>query len=230
MKTETTNTKPQTPKASPVKSLDQMTDAELAAEMELRGKKKKSAHLAARAKFETDKDDFLLHGSRKFRQLREELRDLKAYTISEANSLYERMYKMNDKVPRETNSFTLKNEADSVKLTVDGQERLEFTGEAMVHINAIKEIFKEKFAKRNQGLYEILDGLLIKGSKGEYDPKLLAKARNQVRKLGDEILINEFDKLDDCQRVTGTALYCRLYVKNATNKKWEDVSLQFSAL
>jgi len=222
------NAETTTPK--PVKTVDQMTDAELNAEMELRGKKQKSARIAARAKYETDKDDFLLHTSRKFLQLREELRDLKAYTIAEANSLYERMYLMNDKNPRETNSFTLKNEADTVKLNVDRQERFEFTGEAMVHINAIKDIFKEKFAKRNQGLYEILDGLLIKGSKGEYDPKLLAKARNQVRKLGDDILINEFDKLDDCQRITGTALYCRLYVKNIDTKKWEDVSLQFSAL
>jgi len=223
MSTETT-----TPQL--VKTLDQMTDAELSAEMEIRSKKQKSARIAARKKFETDKDDFLLHSSRKFLQLRQELRDLKAFTIAEANSLYERMYKMNDKTPRDTNSFTLKNETDTVKLTVERQERFEFTGEAMVHINAIKEIFKEKFAKRNQGLYEILDGLLIKGSKGEYDPKLLAKARNQVRKLGDEILINEFDKLDDCQRVTGTALYCRLYVKSITTKKWEDVSLQFSSL
>jgi len=223
MKTETT-----TP--TPVKTLDQMSDAELSAEMEIRGKKQKAARIAARAKFEADNDDFLLHTSRKFLQLRGELRELKAYTLAEANHLYERMYTMNDKTPRETKSFTLKNKADTVKLTVDRQERFEFTGEAMVHINAIKEIFKEKFAKRNRGLYEILDGLLIKGSKGEYDPKLLAKARSQVRKLGDEILINEFDKLDDCQRVTGTALYCRLYVKNITTKKWEDVSLQFSAL
>ena len=222
------NTETTTPQ--PVKTLDQMTDAELSAEMESRGKKQKSARIAARKKFETDKDDFLLHSSRKFLQLRQELRDLKVYTIAEANSLYERMYIMNEKTPRDTNSFTLKNETDTVKLTVERQERFEFTGEAMVHINAIKEIFKEKFAKRNQGLYEILDGLLIKGSKGEYDPKLLAKARSQVRKLGDDILINEFDKLDDCQRVTGTALYCRLYVKSITTKKWEDVSLQFSSL
>src|SRR5690606_9528184 len=103
------------------------------------------------------------------------------------------------------------NEDDTLKVVVDRQERFEFTEEAMVHINAIKDIFKNKFADRNKGLYNILEGLLIKGSKGEYDPKLLAKARKQVRELGDDNLIAEFDKLDDCQRVTGTASYCRLY-------------------
>lgn len=98
-----------------------------------------------------------------------------------------------------------------------------------MHINAIKEIFRDKFEARHKGMYNLLDGLLIKGTKGEYDPKLLAKARRQVRELGDENLISEFDKLEQCQRVVGTSLYCRLYIRDE-KLKWQDVSLQFSSL
>lgn len=209
--------------------IKKLSDAELAAEMQRRKEALKKKEVERRKAFEKDKTDFAVQTSAKFKQLHTELKELKKYTILEANKLFHRMYEINGKEPKETKSFTLKNEDDSVKVMVDRQERFEFTEEVMVHINAIKDIFKEKFEARHKGMYNLLDGLLIKGSKGEYDPRLLAKARKQVRELGDDKLIAEFDKLDDCQRVTGTASYCRLYVRDE-DKKWKDITLQFSAL
>lgn len=208
--------------------LSTLSADELKAELERRNQAEKAEREKQREDFKKDKNDFLKQTASKFKHLNRELKNVKEYTTAGANDLYERMYRMNDKEPKDTKSFSLKNEDDTLKVVVDRQERFEFTEEAMVHINAIKDIFKEKFANRNKGLYSILDGLLIKGSKGEYDPKLLAKARKQVRELGDENLIAEFDKLDDCQRITGTASYCRLYTRE--NGKWQDVTLQFSAL
>ncbi len=208
---------------------NELTEAELETLLAERRKSKKEALTAEKNKHEADKNNFVQHSGSKFRQLQAELKELKEYTIAEANKLFERMYTIEGKEPKETKSFSLKNTDDTIKVTVDRQERFEFTDDAIVHINAIKDIFKEKFAQRNKGLYEILDGLLIKGSKGEYDPKLLAKARSQVRKLGDENLIAEFDKLDDCQRVSGTALYCRIYMRDE-KQRYQDVSLQFSSL
>lgn len=209
--------------------LEQLSEQELQAELERRAKAKKDAEAKAKKEYEADKEAYLDHQASKFQQLHNELKELKAYSIKEANKLYDRMYEVNGKEPKEVNSFSLKNRADTIKVTVDRQERFEFTDEAMVHINAIRDIFKNKFAERNKGLYNILDGLLIKNSKMEYDPKLLAKARRQVRELGDQNLIEEFDKLDECQKVTGSSLYCRLHVRDSKNK-WKDVSLQFSSL
>jgi len=209
--------------------LSKLSAAELQAELQRRKKEEKEARQRLQKEFVTDKDAFVSHAVSKFKQLQKELAELKEFTIREANKLYERMYKMEGKEPKEVNSFSLKSENDEMRVTVDRQERFEFTEQATVHISAIKEIFKEKFASRNKGMYNLLDGLLIRGSKGEYDPKLLAKARVQIRDLGDEKLIEEFDKLEDCQRVVGSALYCRVYVRNA-QRQWTDVSLQFSSL
>lgn len=209
--------------------LSTLSAAELTAEIERRKKEEKKLYQAAKKLFRDDKDDFTQHTAGKFKQLHKEMKELKDYTIKEANKLYDRMFIVEDKEPRETKSFSLKNEDDTIKVTVDRQERFEFNEEATVHINAIKDIFREKFEARHKGMYNLLDGLLIKGTKGEYDPKLLAKARQQVRALGDDNLIAEFDKLDDCQRVVGTSLYCRLYIRDSKGK-WQDVSLQFSSL
>lgn len=209
--------------------LSTLSAADLQKEIKRREEAEKQAEKQAKKQYQADKKDFLKHSASKFHQLNAELKELKEYTIAEANKLYERMYMINGKSPKDVKSFILKNEADDIKVTVDRQERFEFTEEAMVHINAIREIFKAKFSERNKGLYNILDGLLIKNSKMEYDPKLLAKARKQVRELGDENLIAEFDKLDECQRVTGSSMYCRMHVRDEKNK-WKDVSLQFSSL
>lgn len=209
--------------------LSLLSATELQAELERRQQSEKDTHEKAKKQFRADKDSFTLHAGSKFKQLQKEMTELKEYTIREANKLFDRMYTIEGKEPRETKSFSLKNEIDTVKVTVDRQERFEFNEEATVHINAIKDIFREKFEARHKGMYNLLDGLLIKGTKGEYDPKLLAKARKQVRELGDDNLISEFDKLEDCQRVVGTSLYCRLYMRDHNNK-WNDISLQFSSL
>lgn len=209
--------------------LSKLSAADLKAELEKREKETKAKAEAERKAYEKDNEDFLSQTMSKFQQLRSELKELKEYTIKEANKLYHRMYEINDKEAPEVNTFSRISNDQKLKITVDRQDKMKFTDEASVHINAIKDIFKDKFEDRNKGMYKILDGLLIKGSKGEYDPKLLAKARRQVRELGDENLIAEFDKLDGCQIVEGTSLYCRAYIKNE-HGKWEDVSLNFSSL
>lgn len=212
-----------------MKELSKLTEQELHEELQRRKSTSEKAEKERKRQFEQHKNNFVNMAADEFKKLNAELAELKKVTITGANEMYNRMFEINGKEPKETKSFTLKNADDTAKLTVDRQERFEFTEEATVHINAIKDIFKEKFEGRHKGMYNLIDGLLIKGSKGDYDPRLLAKARRQVRELGDENLINEFDKLDECQRVTGTASYCRLHIRSKRGA-WEDVSLQFSSL
>lgn len=209
--------------------LSQLSASDLEAEIKRRKEAEKKEKAAQKKQFETDKEDFVKHTASKFTYLNKELKQLKDLVITQANELYERMYELNDREPKAAKSFSLKNHADTIRVTVERQERFEFNEEAIVHINAIKDTFKKKFANRNKGFYNILERILIKNSKQEYDPKLLAKARREVRELGDENLISEFDKLDECQKITGSQMYCRVHVKNDKNK-WEDVSLQFSSL
>ncbi|MFC5049208.1 DUF3164 family protein [Rubritalea spongiae] len=210
-------------------NLNDLTEEQLTAALEQKRKAKESKAAEVKKQYRKNKEVFCETTAQKFDELHKLLKSLKEATCSSANELYERMYEIAGKEPKPTKSFTLKNEADTIKVVIDRQERFEFTPEAIVHINAIRDIFKAKFSERNKAMYSILDGLLVKNSKMEYDPKLLAKARRQVRDLGDTELINEFDKLDECQHVTGSALYCRLY-RRSGDGKWQDISLQFSAL
>lgn len=209
------------------KDLSTLTEAELAAELARRKEDRKLKQQKLEQNFTKDKDDYLQSTAFKFISLSNELRDLKIYTITEANKLWDRMYSIQGKEAKEVNTFTLKS--DNFKVTVDRQERFEFTEEAIVHIQTIKDIFAVKFAERNKGFYKFLESILMRNSKGEFDPKLLAKGRQQVNELGDVALIEEFEKLENCQRVVGSSLYCRAYLKDELGK-WKDINVQFSSL
>ena len=177
--------------------------------------------------YETDKENFLKEVLSRFTDARGILETLKNETITHSENFNALKYQLEDKAVKEAKSFELKN--DNVKIVVENQDKFDFNDSAIVHINAIKDIFRAKFEGRNRGFYNLLDSILMKNSKGDYDAKLLNKARRQVKELGDEALMNEFDKLNDCLVVVGTAKYVRVYTKDDKNR-WKDVSLSFSSL
>lgn len=182
--------------------------------------KKKQAHLQHKEEFLTGINDF-------FSATRSALQKQKKTALETADQLNKAKYEIEGKKAKEAKRFELKN--DNIKVVVETQERFDFTDEAIVHITAIRDIFRNKFEGRNKGFYSLLDGLLLRNTKGEYDPKLLIKIRKQARALGDDALIAEVDKLYDCQIVSGTAKYLRVYQKDQNNR-WKDISLNFSSL
>lgn len=209
------------------KPIHEMTSAELielgkqrAAEENKKQELRKEAHLK-------DKENFLSEVLERYNDAQSILSTLKSEAIAHAENFNNLKYELEGKPTKEAKSFELKN--DKIKIIVESQDRFDFNDEAIVHINAIKDIFREKFENRNKGFYNLLESILIKNAKGEYDVKILTKARKQVRELGDDKLIEEFDKLNDCLIVVGSTKYIRVYTLDEKNK-WKDVSLNFSSL
>ncbi|MFY8187521.1 MAG: DUF3164 family protein [Flavobacterium sp.] len=209
------------------KPITEMSASEI--EQILKLKKAEETQQAAKRKkaYETDKENFLNEVLNRFTEVNGILTTLKNESIVHSENFNKLKYELEGKEMKEAKSFELKNE--KIKIVVEAQERFDFNDEAIVHINAIKDIFREKFENRNKGFYNLLDGILMKNTKGEYDAKLLTKARKQVRELGDENLMNEFDKLNDCMMVVGSSKYVRVYTKDDKNR-WKDISLNFSSL
>lgn len=209
--------------------LSTLSAADLKAELERREKAEKAKTQAEQKAYDKDNEDFIIHSISKAQQLHTELSEFKDVTIREANNLYHRMYELQGKEPKEVKQFSRISKCGTMKVTVDMQERFMFTDEAEVHLSAIQDIFKNKFQDRNKGFYNFFEKVMMRNTKGEFDPKLLYKAKKEARELGEQSIIDELSKLDECQRVIGTSLYCRFYVKDSKNK-WKDVSLNFSSL
>lgn len=211
------------------KPVDQLSDDELQKIMDHKTKAKKQQFEKAKTDYENSKNEFVRDIAEAFKEQAEILKGIKKRAIGKAEELKVQLYKMNGKEPADQKSFQIKDDKDEFKLVVETQERFEFTEAAQVHIQSIKEIFKAKFEGRNKGLYNLLDKILMRNSKGDYDPKLLAKAKKEAKELGDDKLVEEFDKLQDCMIVVGSSTYCRVYEKDE-QKKWKDISLNFSAI
>lgn len=209
------------------KPITEMSASEIKAFLDKKQAEEKKQIESRKKAYETDKQNFLNEVLNKFKEVNSILTTLKNESIVHSENLNKLKYELEGKEMKEAKSFELKNE--NIKIVVETQERFDFNDEAIVHINAIKDIFREKFENRNKGFYNLLDGILMKNTKGEYDAKLLTKARKQVRELGDENLMNEFDKLNDCLMVVGSSKYIRVYTKDNKNR-WKDVSLNFSSL
>ena len=209
------------------KPLSEYTAAELKEYLKQKEAADQEKQIKRKKAYETDKENFLNEVATKFTEVKGILLSLKNDTISHSENFNALKYELEDKAVKEAKSFELKN--DNVKIVVENQDKFDFNDNAIVHINAIKDIFRAKFEGRNKGFYNLLDSILMKNSKGDYDAKLLNKARRQAKELGDDALMLEFDKLNDCLVVVGTAKYVRVYTKDDKNR-WKDVSLSFSSL
>lgn len=209
------------------KPLSEYTAAELKEYLKQKEAADQEKQIKRKKAYDTDKENFLNEVATKFKELQSILSDVKNDTITHSENFNALKYELEGKAVKDAKSFELKNE--TIKIIVENQDKFDFNDTAIVHINAIKDIFRAKFEGRNKGFYNLLDSILMKNSKGDYDAKLLNKARREAKELGDDALMEEFDKLNDCLVVVGTAKYVRVYTKDDKNR-WKDVSLSFSSL
>ena len=133
--------------------------------------------------------------------------NLKALKELQAESIIQHNKKLHEslgKEPKEAKQITLSTDNGKRKVELVYSDQLGFNSEAPIHIEAIKDILKEKFKDVEAGYYDFLDGILIKNTKGDYDPRLLTKARQKASKLQNSAaLLEEFDKLEKCRIVVG---------------------------
>lgn len=209
--------------------LANLTEAELQAELKKRKKLREQASKEKERQLKEDRESLINNVVSAFSTYHDELKAMKGEVIHESKELYHRMYAIHGKEPRDVKEFTLVNEKQDKKLMVQTQERMTFTDEAKIAIDAIKDFFKRKFASRSKAIYNILDTLLMKNGKGDYDPKLLTKLRKQVAEINDHELNEAFELLEKSQVVVGSATYLRAYRKDE-HGKWKDIVLQFSSL
>ena len=210
--------------------LDNFTDEQLQQHLESRKREKETAERKKKQEWLSDKENFLGACADTFLDLQTQMRNLKEECIARVIDLHTRMYALHDKAPKDQKSYTFQSEDKRLKIVVESHERIELTEEAKVHLDTIRGILKDKFAKRHKGLYEMVDGLLIRTRNKEYDARLLAKARPQIRKLDIAELSDAFAKLEECQVVVDSSFYCRFYIRDEQTNKYKDITLQFAAL
>lgn len=212
------------------KSIEEMSPEELEAIL----KEKKKAQRAAQSKRERDyerkKDNFVLSTVQQFQSIQEMLRNTKHEVVSRGNALFDELHEIYERDKKDIKQFSLVSADGLHKVVIERAERQGFNEKAEIAIDKIKDILRNKFAARNQVMYRVIDGILMKNKKGDYDERLVSKLRKFEPEIDDPKFSEALDLLSQSFVLTGTALYVRAYHKRDLDGKWEDITVQFSSL
>ena len=211
------------------KDLSQMSVEELQAELEQRKKEKETRERKERRQFENDRDFFVSDTVGAFEKYHKELKAMKEFALEMGQDLYKRMFELKGRNPRDVKEFTLTNSDQTKKVVISMPPRLALTEESKVAIEGIKDVFRKKYASRAKQLFEVLEIIISKSNKNDYDPVQLFKLKRMISKMNDPELEKNYKMLEESQVVVGTAMYVRAYKKDERGK-WQDIVLQFSAL
>lgn len=209
--------------------LQGVSDEALEAALKQRKEAKKKAKIQQENKYKKDKDAFIESTIIDFQQFNKMLSNFKDFTLKRGIELYNEMYKVYDREPKDHKSMTLESEDGQFKIVLENQERVHLDDSAKPGIEMIQEVLKEKFEGRNKTMYDIINSILIKNSKGDYDPKLVSKLRKHVDKVSDPRFTEGLDIIAKAFKTVGTSRYVRAY-KRDENGKFQDIVIQFSAL
>lgn len=212
------------------KPIAELTDAEVKQVMAHKKKQEFEAEQTRKQQIENERDLLVNTIVEEYSQKSEDLRIWKDLQAEAIINHHKKMYESLGTEPKATKSITHKTKDGKRKVVLEYADKFGFNDEAVVHIDKIKEIIKREFADTNPKLFGFVESILVKNSAGDYDPKLLTKARAEAEKLDNpQEILSEFDKLEKCKVIEGTSRYVRAYQKDKNNK-WQGISLNFSAL
>lgn len=193
-------------------------------------KEAETAELRKKQKTYVDKKEaFIKKTITSFCEAAQFLKSLKSESITDGNTLHKEMYEVFNKAEKHQKSFSLISEDGIYKVEISTHDFQTFNEQSEVHLNSIKEIMEEKFAIRNKGVYAILNDIMMKNKKGDYDETLVVKLNKHRQTVNDERFNFALDELAKCFQTYNSATYVRAFKKNDANQ-WKAINIQFSSL
>ena len=210
--------------------INQMSAADLKAALKKKQADEKAAKENAKKSYDQLRDSYIDTVFGKMDELSTQLKSFKDESVKLGLELHSKMYQTLGREPKEgIDSYTLTSADGQRKVSIERQWRCEYDETSTVAIDTIRTVLREKFEARNKGMYGIIDGILLKNNKGDYDERLVAKLRKHEEAVDDKRFSEALDILAKAYRPTTSQTYIRAYRRNAAGK-WEDVVMNWSAM
>ena len=208
-----------------LKQLLQQVEEEEKEEME----RKKRQYKRKRDQFVQEKVEYAKELSRTLAEFKEKI-------ISSGHELHDEMLELfNVKKAKEEDGkvgkqFSLITEDGRFKLTIEREEKTNLDESAEAGIEKIRNYMQTHVKQRDKMLYGMLEELLMKNKKGEWDERLVAKLSKYEDQINNEEFSQGLDILRKAYRTVDSSYYVRFYEKNFNTGKWEHIQVQFSSL
>lgn len=207
-----------------------MSSADLKAALKKKQADEKAAKDRARQTYDRMRDSYIETVFGKMDELSAELRRFKEESVQVGLELHAKMYETLGRAPKDgIDSYTLTSADGLRKVTIERQWRCEYDETSTVAIDTIRTVLREKFEGRNKAMYGIIDGILLKNNKGDYDERLVAKLRKHEAAVDDKRFSEALDILAKAYRPTTSQTYIRAH-RRTKGGKWQDVVMNWSAL
>lgn len=201
------------------------------AKMAKEAKARELAENAAKRKaYDRLRDDYISTVFGKMEELSAQLSAFKDESVKLGLELHAKMYEAYGREPKDgIDSYTLTSADGSSKVVIERQWRCEYDETAEVAIAKLKEVLRDKFAQRNQAMYSMLERVLLRNNKGDYDERLVAKLRAEEDKVNDPRFSDALAMLAKSYKPVSSQTYIRAYRKGAAGK-WEDITMNWSRM
>lgn len=210
--------------------VSKLSAKELAALAREKRKKEEAEMAERRRQYDSTRDTFIDTVFGKVEELSAQLSEFKRESIALGLELHDKMYEAYGRAKREGLDHYSLVSADGMKrIVIERQHRCEYDERAEVAIGAIKEVLRDKFSGRNKEMYEIIDGLLMKNHKGDYDERMVAKLRKYEASVTDPRFTEALALLAQSYRPVDSQLYLRAYRKDEAGK-WVDLPMNWSGM
>lgn len=211
------------------------TNTKTLAQMRRELKEKEAAFKAQRAsavkEYEATRDKYIDTVFGKMAELSDVLREFKSESVKLGLELHDKMYEVYGREKRDgMDSYTLTSADGMRKVMIERQWRCEYNETSIVAIDTIRAVLREKFEGRNKGMYGIIDAILMRNNKGDYDERLVAKLRKHEEAVGDPRFSEALDILAKAYQPTTSQTYIRAYRRDNGNGKWVDITMNWSSM
>ena len=213
-----------------MKDIKQMSAAELRRLAKEATAKERADNEAKRKEYDKLRDTYIDTVFGKMEELSAQLSAFKDESVKLGLELHAKMYEAYGREPKDgIDSYTLTSADGASKVVIDRQWRCEYDETAEVAIAKLKEVLRDKFANRNNAMYSMLERVLLRNNKGDYDERLVAKMRAEEDKVNDPRFTDALTMLAKAYKPTTSQTYIRAYRKADTGK-WEDITMNWSRM
>lgn len=214
-----------------IKKLSKAERAKLNKELKEEARREKAQSAAKRDAYDALRDKYIETVFGKMDELSAVLRDFKEESVKLGLELHDKMYEAYDREKRDgIDHYSLVSADGLKKVTIERQWRCEYDESAEVAIAQMKEVLRDKFAGRNKGMYDMLESVLLKNNKGDYDEKLVAKLRKHKDTVNDARFTEALDILANSYKPSSSQTYIRAYRRDTDKGKWVDLTMNWSSM
>lgn len=209
--------------------LSQIPAAELEAALEEKRSQERSEYAKKKEAYESERNKMVERLVSVAQALHGDMRMFKQKTITELENFAERAHAYGDIRQHSKGGFSLRNEAGDMKVMYERNVVSEYDERADMAEELLRDFLGDMVKKADTKAYEIITGLLQRGSKGDFNPAAIAALIKMEDKFQDERWVNAMKLFKESYNSRLVAMNVSFYIKDAMGKD-DAIKLTFASI